>query len=260
MMRLAAYGAHLNRHRVPVVVLGGGTCPVSTWEAVCHQLPGHPVYTLTMPTTDGREAPNLNDYLHAIDHTLASLALHKVIMMGTAMNAETALRYALMKSEQKGFDQINRIGALVLSGVSGDEPNLQQRSAWFEDAIGLLGSTRRSADLLYSQLADRTRKHPGMGSLIEQWSKETDRAQAAWELRAHIGRADIRQSLHLISVPVQLLYGTQDHSVTATQVEEVARQLCTTVHYLPDCAQLIQIDQPQRCAQAVAALAPFIES
>lgn len=293
-LRIPVWAANRERTRTPVMALAGGFTPAQTWQACARTCATHPFYVLGNPQWDepGASGDNssqgqlsLREYVFALDHTLASLHLEKVILVGCGLLGEIALAYAAIKGiaarqlatprpagpfkldvhgwSAQLFTADNPVGALVLAGVSGVEPTLQQRSRWFEDVITLLSGDTAAAtelmeDYLRAGLSPTTLAHSGCASLLRRWAHISDPGSAADLLRLQSARGNWVQAAGEISVPVTLLQGENDGETALAHAEVLAQQLCTTLTVVPTAASLLQVEQPQLLVQKIEQLSPFV--
>lgn len=286
--RMPVWVANQNSTRAPIVALGGGLEPLQTWQACARACAHHPFYVLGNPqwsaaaTSESCGQPCLADYLFAIDHTLASLRLKDIILVGVGLLGEIALAYASVKSEVAGsfdlnsegslapskakthlYTDTNPVGGMILAGVSGNRPSLDQRTRWFEGAIHLLTQDKSRGvqivkEYLQAGLSSQTLTTSACQHLLQRWASLTDRSAGADLLRIQSQRPGVRDRARNLRIPVTLLRAAHDPFVAGEDVEELARVLCTTVATIPDAGALIHIDQPGELARRIEQLSPFV--
>ncbi|MDO5721584.1 MAG: hypothetical protein Q4P06_03460 [Actinomycetaceae bacterium] len=317
MLRLPVWAGNRERTRVPVVVLAEGTTPPTTWEGCLRHCPEHPIYVLGAPRRDNGEITIAN-YLYAVDHTLSSLGLNKVILMGVGTGAGMSLALAAVEATAKPdrgnlpaelrgqtkFDDTSRVGALILAGPSLDSPTLAERAQLFTDAIHLLSADSASRALVIErylaegsltlgevraavsatpvpaggteanaseartgvEVATPGQTEPPTASalqwqrkeLFDKWVAETDPAAASTWLHLRSRHPDLLEVASRVEIPVALLQGSHDGSFSPQASQKLAQALCTSTHTVPRAATLMQVDAPERLAQAIRQLAPFV--
>lgn len=239
----------------PLVLLHAFPLDRTTWERVAPRLDGlAPVVLVNLPgfgaTPLPPGSPSLDAGADALAAALDRLGYRRAVLAGVSMGGYVALAFA-----RRHPDHVAALALVDTKAETDPAPARANRERMAEAVLGEPG-TRVLTPMLDTLVGPTTRaERPEVVAWLTGMLTRAPVEGVAWSQRAMAARADTREALAGLDVPVAVVVGEEDPltpPATAADLAATARDAVLTV--LPRTGHLSPVESPAGVADALIAL------